>query len=70
MQGEAMMLHGFLTAHREQLISRCRGRVGNIGLKGAGALLEGSLAKLRELIDHRSLPQARLVRGITAPPKP
>jgi hypothetical protein len=45
-------------------------KVGNIGLRGAtGALLEDSLARLRDLID-RSLPEMQLSTGMATPPKP
>lgn len=44
-------------------------KVGNIGLKGAtGALLEDSLAQLRDLIDH-SLPPMRLSMRMAPPRK-
>lgn len=41
--------------------------VGNIGVNGAtGALVNGSLVALRDLID-KSLPEIRLATGMTAP---
>jgi len=45
-------------------------KVGNVGLLGAtGALLEGSLLQLQDLVD-KSLPELRLATGMTTPPKP